>query len=156
MYSHNYHTLNSAGDGHNCIHTYAREHADILCNSNNLIYHYKFVICIYQKYEYDMSQLCIPRWCLLYYSNMPRAHFNPNAFEVSKTNIVLNIYTNVNKFLPNTIIFLLDKALLIPIIIRKKRSKLFFLYYGSYLSKIALVIHLRWCLFTSQMDPRIA
>ena len=38
-----------------------------------------------------------------------KANFNPNAFEVSITNIVSNIYRNVNKFLPNTIIFLLDK-----------------------------------------------
>ena len=31
------------------------------------------------------------------------AHFDPKAFEVSITNIVSNIYRNINKFLPNTI-----------------------------------------------------
>ena len=87
--------------------TYAR--VLTFCNSNNLLYQYKFVICIYQKYHYDISQLCITRWCLLYLSNVPRSHFNPNAFEVSITNTVWNIYRNANKFLPKTIIFLLDK-----------------------------------------------
>ena len=53
--------------------------------------------CVYQGDVYYINQ------------NVPRAHFNPNAFEVSITNIVSNIYRNVNKFLPNTIIFLLDK-----------------------------------------------
>ena len=57
MYSHNYHTLNSAGDV-----SHVRVHAKLLLwNSNNLLYHYKFVMRIYQKYEYDISQLCIPR-----------------------------------------------------------------------------------------------
>ena len=41
--------------------------------------------------------------------NVPREHFNPKAFEVSITNIVSNIYRNINKFLPDTFIFLLDK-----------------------------------------------
>ena len=36
-------------------------------------------------------------------------YINQKAFEVSITNIVSNIYRNVNKFLPNTFIFLLDK-----------------------------------------------
>ena len=62
MYSNNYQALNSAGNGYNCIHTYVRTHADILCNSNNVLYHYKFGICSYQKYKYDISQLCILGW----------------------------------------------------------------------------------------------
>ena len=37
--------------------------------------------------------------------NMPRAHFDRKAYEVSITNKVSNIYININKFLPNTIIY---------------------------------------------------
>ena len=57
-----------------------------------MIYHN----CVYQGDVYYINQIC-------------KAHFNPKAFEVSITNIVSNIYKNVNKFFPNTIIFLLDK-----------------------------------------------
>ena len=66
MYSINSQASNSAENGYNCIHTYARMHADILGNSNNLLYHYKFGISIYQKYQCDISQLSIPRCCLQY------------------------------------------------------------------------------------------
>ena len=85
---------------------------------------------------------------------MPRAHFNPKAFEVSITNSVSNISRNVNNFLPIPLFFYKIETFtsyLLPIIIRKKRSNLFYLYYRSFLSNIALVIHFRWCLFTSQM-----
>ena len=91
---------------------------------------------------------------------MPRAHFDPKAFEVSTINKVSNIYRNVNKFLPNTIKYFTRQRLLqrylLPIITRKDRSNLFYLYYRSFQSNIALVIHFRLCLFTSQMHPRIA
>ena len=52
--------------------------------------------------------------CQQYLSNIPRAYFNPKAFELSisvqlkfaiATNIVSNIYRTINKFLPNTIIY---------------------------------------------------
>ena len=45
--------------------------------------------------------------CLQYikYAKLPRAHFDPKAFAVSITNIVSNIYRNINKFFPNTIIY---------------------------------------------------
>ena len=66
------------------------------------------------------------------------------------TNIVSNIYWTFNKFLPNTIIcftrYWLLQSYLLPIITRKDHSNLVYLYYGSYLSTIALVIDFRWCL----------
>ena len=54
-YSNNYQALNSAGNLQ--LHTHVLTHADILCNSNILLYHYKLGICIYQKYQYDISQV---------------------------------------------------------------------------------------------------
>ena len=68
---------------------------------------------------------------------------------------VLNIY----KLLPNTIIdftrLRLLQSYLLNIIARSDSSNLFhILYYGWYLSKIALVVNFRWCLFISQMHLR--
>ena len=57
----------------------------------NMIYHN----CVYQGAVYNINQIC----------QGARAHFNRKAFEVSVTNIVSNIYRNINKFLPNTIIY---------------------------------------------------
>ena len=86
-----------------------------------------------------ISQLCIPRCCLQYKSNMPRAHFDPKAVEVSIRNIVSNIYRNINKFLPNTIKYFTRQRLLqsylLPIITRKDRSNFFYLYYRSFCVK---------------------
>ena len=48
------------------LHTHVGTHVDILHNSINLLYPYKFGICIYQKYQYDISQLCMPRCCVQY------------------------------------------------------------------------------------------
>ena len=50
IYSNNYIALTSMGNLQ--LHTNVRTHADILCNSINLLY-YKFGICIYQKYQHD-------------------------------------------------------------------------------------------------------
>ena len=53
---------------------------------------------------------------------MPRAHFNPKAFEVSIyvpikicncNKYSFKYFRTINKFLPNTTIFLLDKLLLL-------------------------------------------
>ena len=70
---------------------------------------------------------------------MPMVHFDQKDFEVSITNIVSNIYRNINKFLPNIIIYFTRQNLqnyLLPIITRKDRSSLFYLHYGSICQKL--------------------
>ena len=73
-------------------------------------------------------------------------NINPTAFEVYNK-YISNIYRNINKFLPNTIIYFTGQRLLqsylLPIITRKDRSNLFYLYSNFFLSNIALVIHFR-------------
>ena len=105
MHSNNYQVLHSAGNGCNYIHMYAR----MLTFCVTAIIYYIIINSAYAFIKSTnmiiISQLCIPRCCLQYYSNMPRAHFDPKAFEMPriKFNIVSYIYGNINKFLPNTI-----------------------------------------------------
>ena len=125
MYSNNYQALNSMGTGYNCIHMWRVAlctDADILGNSNNLLYHYKFGICIHQKYQYDISQLCIPRWQDAVYNINQICQGYSLMRKPSKcvcvylcryqlkfsivTNVVSNIYRTTNEFFPNTIIYL--------------------------------------------------
>ena len=84
------------------------------------------------KYAKGVNQIC------LYAMGMYQLKF------VIVTNIVSNIYRTFNKFLPNTIIYFnrqrLLQSYLLPMITRKDRNNIFYLYYGSYLSKIALDI----------------
>ena len=150
----NYQTLNSAGNGCNFTHKHVCTYADILNNSNNLLYDYKFCKSIYQKYiyhncVYNINQICqehifIPKplKCQFMYTNY-------------SLRLVSNIYRTINKFLPNTIIdftwLRLLQSYLVLIITRRNRNNLFHLYYGSYLPKFAWVINFRWCFFTSQM-----
>ena len=69
MYSNNYQVLNSAGNGYNCIHTYARmltfcvtaiiyyiilNSAYAFIKSTNMIYHK----CVYQGAVYNINQIC--------------------------------------------------------------------------------------------------
>ena len=57
-----------------------------------MIYHNS----VYQGAVYNINQIC-------------HAHFDPEAFEVSITKIVLNIYRNINKFCPIPLFILLDR-----------------------------------------------
>ena len=101
MYSNNYQVLNSTGNGYNCIHTYARmltfcvpaiiyyiiiNSSYAFIKSTNMIYHN----CVYHGAVYNINQIC--QWCILI----------PKTLK-SKTNIVSNIYRNINKLLPNSI-----------------------------------------------------
>ena len=113
MYSINCQALNSAGNGYDCIHTNARmltycltaiiyyiiiNSAYTFIKSTNVIYHN----LMYQGAVYNINQICqehilIPKpfkfifLYLLKFAIVPR--------------IVSNIYRNINKFLPNTIIY---------------------------------------------------
>ena len=92
------------------LHTHMCMHADILCNSNNLLYHYKFVMHL-SKVPIWYIITVYTECCLQYikYAKLLRAHFDPNAFEVSITNIVSNIYRNINKSFPILLFILLDR-----------------------------------------------
>ena len=74
MYSHNYHTVNSVGDGHNCIHTYTRmltfcataiiyyniiNSSYAFIKSTNMIYHN----CVCHGDVYYINQMC--QWHIL-------------------------------------------------------------------------------------------
>ena len=77
-------------------------------------------------------------------------HFDPKDFEVFITNIVSNIFIEIStNSWTNTIIYFtrwrLLQSYLLPIITQKDGSNLFYLYYRSFMSHIALVINFRWC-----------
>ena len=70
MYSNNYQALNSAGNGYNCTHKYARmltfcvtaiiyyiimNSAYVFIKSANMIYHN----CVYQGAVYNINQICL-------------------------------------------------------------------------------------------------
>ena len=103
MYYNKYQALNSAGKGYNCIHTYAW----MLTFCVTAIIYYIIINSAYApiKSTNMIYHNCVYQGCLKYQSNMPRAHFDPKAFEVSITNIISNVKKNINKFLPNTIIY---------------------------------------------------
>ena len=103
----NYQALSNAGNGFNCIHTYARMltfcvtsiiyyiiiNSVYACiKSNNMIYHN----CVYQGAVYNINQIC-------------QGHILITKPLKCLTNIVSNIYRNINKFLPNTLFILLDR-----------------------------------------------
>ena len=150
MYSNNFQALNSSDNGYNCIHTYARivtfsvaaiiyyaiiNSAYAFIKTTNTIYHN----CVYQGDVYYINQICQrhilitkPLKCLLLYQL---------KFAIV-TNIVSIIYRNINKFLPNTIIY--GEKLLLPIITRKDRRNWYYWYCWSYLkkkSKIVTFVH---------------
>ena len=107
MYSNNYQAFNSARNGYNCIHTYARMLT--FCVTEIMYY-----IIINSSYAFIKSTNMIYHNCVCQvlpavykiYQITNGTFWSRSLWSVyNKINIVSNIYRNINKFFPNTIIY---------------------------------------------------